>query len=491
VIPFIDTSRFISENPFYNRNVIDPAFSKLTFFIKDSVVSGFGVVHLTLAFIMLGIIFQQSGKWSRNFFFRFVGILVLGLALFEVGININLSSLTKISQSVVVVIFIILIVSLILLKKRIRDYNYSFVSLWFLIFLWFGLGGYMVPFTSNLPPPFLDLPFISFIWSRLDVHRFWLYLTIPASILAAPIILRILKESKNRKMYRYIAIVFILVLIIGGAFKATWSLTHPINEYLPQDYTTVNQEIPPRLINYLSSDPWNGRILAIHCPFWIYLLPIYLEDKTLVDGWYPQGKIIEPLYRINDYRLNDLEATANNTERLTIWSNLIENSDTFGINWVIIGGANESLKSSLIQPHRFRKVYSEPYGEGEITIYRSLVKRELIVWPSNQKTQIFYQRETPDKIKLKLKGNLEEINITVKEAYFPTWKAQSNGVRLEVYRDEWNFISLLFSSESDEESIELYHSYDFTIPIYLTFGSLIVVIFTLALSWKDKFRTIK
>ncbi len=485
-VPFINASRFISENPFYNRNVIDATFAKFTFFINNSVISGFGVIHLALALTMLVMLIQKPDRWGRYLFMSLICALMAGLALFELGIIINSPALKICSQSIVVAAFILMIAGLILNLKESKVLSYTFVSIWFLIFLWFGLGGFMVPLSGEMSPPFVAVPLTSYIWSRLDVHRFWLYLTLPASILAAPVTLKIVEKIKIRRFYKWIALTIIVVLVAGGSIKATWSLTHPINERLPQDYTPINQNIPTGIIRYLSADPWDGRILAIHCPFWIYLLPNYLDGKTLVDGWYPQGKILKPLYMINDYRLNDLEATSNNTERLRHWTNLIDSSDILGINWVMIGGSNESFKSSLVSGPGFDEVYSEPYGEGEITIYRSIVRHRLVDWTNNYKGNIDLRRETPDKINLELSDSFEEMNITVKEAYFPTWTAKSSGRQIEVCMDENNFISLRLPMGVRKVSVELYHSYDWRRPTGLSIGSLILMVMLYVYSGRHK-----
>lgn len=467
LIPFLDTSKFVAENPFYNRNVMDVSFAKVSFFIKESILN-FGLLHFLLAMTMLGILLHSSVKRGRYLFSSFTSILFLGLFLFEVGINLNSSTLKMISQSVIVLLFASLTVGVILLTGKTKRWSYGFLSLWFIIFLWFGLGGFMVPFTSEMSPPFMKFPFIPYVWSKLDIHRFWLYLTIPASILAAPIMARILGEIKFNRVYRWAMLGLILFLAVGGIVKAAWSLTHPINEYLPQDYTVANQNVPEGIIRYLSSDPWNGRILAIHCPFWIYLLPLYLDDKTIIDGWYPQGKILEPLYRINDYRLNDLEATVNDTERVRHWRNLIDSSDILGINWILIGGSNESFKSLLVSDSEFKEAYSEPYGEGSITIYRSIVRHSLVSWTPYSHGKISYNRDAPDKIRLKILGDFEAINITVREAYFPTWSARYDGREIEVSRDELNFIFLRFDELKTGSNIEIYHSYDWRVPASLS-----------------------
>lgn len=471
LVPFLDTSRFVSENPFYNRNVMDVSFAKASFFLKESILN-FGVLHFLLAMIMLGMLIHNSIKRGGYLFSGFTSGLFIGLSLFEVGVNLNLSALRMVSQGIIVLLFTSLAIGVILLMGKMKRWSYGFLSLWFVAFLWFGLGGFMVPFTGEMSPPFIKFPLIPYMWSKLDVHRFWLYLTIPASILAAPIIARIIGKIRFNRVYRWTILCLIIFLTIEGAVKAAWSLTHPINEYLPQDYTVANQSISEGIIQYLSSDPWNGRILAVHCPFWIYLLPLYLDGKMLVDGWYPQGKILEPLYRINDYRLDDLEATANDTERVRHWRSLIDSSDILGINWILIGGSNESFKSFLVPDTEFREVYSEPYGEGSITLYRSTVRHALVGWTPYSHGKISYHRDAPDRIRLEVLGDFDSVNITVREAYFPTWNARHNGKEIEVSRDELNFIFLRFDELKRGDTIEIYHRYDWRMPRWLSTLSL-------------------
>ncbi|MGC8961150.1 MAG: 6-pyruvoyl-tetrahydropterin synthase-related protein, partial [Candidatus Bathyarchaeia archaeon] len=466
IIPFLDASRFISENPFYNRNVMDLSFGKVSFFLKESVVN-FGPIHFILAMTMLGILTYKLIKRGKYLYLGFISTFLLGLTLFEIGVERDLPILKMASQSITALLFASAIGSIILIGKR-GYRGYGFLSLWFLIFLWFGLGGFMVPFTGEMSPPFMRVPLIPYIWSKLDVHRFWLYLSIPGSILAAPLLSKVLGKARFDRKYMWVAFSIILLLAAGGSIKAAWTLTHPINDYLPQDYTIANQEIPEGIMQYLSSDPWDGRILAIHCPFWIYLLPLYMEGKTLIDGWYPQGKILEPLYKINDYRLIDLEATSNDTERIKYWRNLINDSDNLGVNWILIGGSNESLKSLLIQGTEFKQVYTEPYGKGNITIYKSIVKHSLVSWSPSPPGEISLIRVAPDKMRLEFSGNFNSLNITVREAYFPTWRARIDGREVPVSKDSFNFISLKIDGPINDGSIDIYHLYDWSIPFSLS-----------------------
>ncbi|MEM2122383.1 MAG: 6-pyruvoyl-tetrahydropterin synthase-related protein [Candidatus Bathyarchaeia archaeon] len=272
LIPFLYASKVVADNPFYNRNVMDLSFGKLSFLIRESIVN-FGPLHFTLAMTMLGILAHKTVKNGKYLSLGFASIFLSGLALFELGVKNNLPTLKMASQTIIVLLFASSTIGSIILMRKLKHQSYSFLSLWFLIFLWFGLGGFMVPFVSNMSPPFIELPLIPYIWSKLDVHRFWLYLSIPGSLLAAPILLKALKKAKFNHKYTWVASSLLLILAIGGFIKAAWTLTHPINKYLPRDYTIANQEIPEGIIQYLSSDPWNGRILAVHCPFWIYLLP--------------------------------------------------------------------------------------------------------------------------------------------------------------------------------------------------------------------------
>jgi hypothetical protein len=482
LMPFLDASKFVSDNPFYNRNVLDLSWGKLSFLVMESLVN-FGPLHFILAMIMLGLLICKLFKRGKYFFLGFVSIFFSGLALFELGLNLSVPILKMASQSIVALLFIIMMAVSIILTRKVKNRSYGFLSLWFLVFLWFGLGGFMVPFVSENSPPFMKFPVIPYIWSKLDVHRFWLYLSIPGSILAAPPLSKTLRKAKLNRRCRWMASSLLLVLAAGGFVKAAWTLTHPINEYLPRDYTIANQDIPEGIIRYLSSDPWNGRILAVHCPFWIYLLPLHVDGKMLVDGWYPQGKILKPLYDINDYRLDDLEAASNDSERISYWRNLINDSEILGINWILIGGSNETLKSLLISGSGFREVYSEPYGEGSITIYRSVVRHSLVSWEPYLPGEITYIRIAPDRIRLEFSGDFESLNVTVREAYFPTWNARSDGSEIEVSRDDLNFISLHLNRSSyglkGEGGIEMYHVYDWRLPISL---SLVSLTFLLALS---------
>lgn len=482
VLPFFDSVSLMSINPFYNRNVIDITFSKFTFFWSNSVISSFGIIPFLLSFVMLGLFLKRENRAAFQLFAGFLSSLLIGLAFFELGVKMHIIELQVFSQIIVASAFTILIVKLIIIQKSTKGYllDNNFIPLWFIIFLLFGLGGFMVPFASIKSPPYIDVHIVSFIWSKLDVHRFWLYLTIPASIMAAPIFHELFKKRMKKRIYMSIIILFSITLISSGVVKAAWSLTQPINPYLPQDYNTQNQSIPSDFLEYFSQDRWEGRILAIHCPFWIYLIPYYLDNKALIDGWYPQGKILEPLYVINDYRFNDLEASRNNTERLNHWNSLLDKADILGINWVIIGGSNNSFKSSLMSSREFVLVHTTPYGEGELTIYRSITAHKMISWRENSSVNIDFFRLAPDKIQLTIYGEFDKLNITIKEAYFPTWNAWSGERKIDVLKDESNFIVLYISDIPKVNRIILFQIYDWSKPIYVSMITFLIIVLSLA-----------
>ncbi|MEM2122384.1 MAG: hypothetical protein QXE79_01980 [Candidatus Bathyarchaeia archaeon] len=77
---------------------------------------------------------------------------------------------------------------------------------------------------------------------------------------------------------------------------------------------------------------------------------------------------------------------------------------------------------------------------------------------------------------MEFSGDSASLNITMREAYFPTWNARSNEGEIKVSRDDLNFISLNIDGLSDGSMnrcrIEMYHLYDWHIPFSLTLTSL-------------------
>jgi hypothetical protein len=423
--PFLMSFDLFSANQFYNRNVTFP-FLRFTYFGFDVASYLLGIAQFILAAIGIqSIIGRKFGRRIPMKPMIFFPILLSGMALFQAGEVASSIGLRTLGEVVVAGSFVVFLGQLILsshVRRILSRVNGSvFLAVWFILFLWLGLGYYALPI--------LQLPYISAIWVKtMDVYRIWLYLALPMSILAAWGFLRSISKLHT---WKPLAVVFLLALVIapisaGLLLKMNYAFNHDVNLVLP--YSAANAEIPPMIIHYFQNDPSPGRILAFNVPFWIYVLPNYI-GKPIVDGWYPQTKLVTQLVGINDYRLNDLETVANDTVRLNYWQKLVSESNQLDATWVIIGD-NGTLADRIMKDAPFSEQLTVPYGKVDLKIYKAIQVPSLV--DSGQQPLENVTRPNPDIIILSLKPISSTNTLIVKEAYFPTWAAEADGQTLSV-----------------------------------------------------------
>lgn len=441
--PFLSTVSQLTANPFYNRNVMESSHMKLTYFATHMAAYSFGVTPFTLAMSSLypTVKRRRVERVSALFFY---GALMVGLGLFEASWTRGIGGLRFAAQLLVASGFLAVLYAALRMRRGVED---SFPRLWFLLFLWFSLGGYGVPFSTVKAIPYVEVKPIQTVWMSLDVQRFWLFMAVPTSLMASKPLNRLIqglkvKDGLNLKLNvkKAFAILLLAAVFAGGGLKAYYSLTQPINKYLPQTYTTVNVQIPQAIVEYFESQVEDGRILAVKCPFWIYLLPRYV-GKQLVDGWYPQGKLLPRILAVNDYRINDLEASEDE-DRLPIWRGLINDSDKLAINWVMIGDSNRSFQRLLMDGSKFTVDAVVKHSQGEITIYRSVPPHPMV--ETDPPVPASFKHLAPDFIYVQLNrsgdGETGMVKVKVKESYVPEWEAFHQGRRLNVTGDGEGFI---------------------------------------------------
>ncbi|MEM3072018.1 MAG: 6-pyruvoyl-tetrahydropterin synthase-related protein [Candidatus Bathyarchaeia archaeon] len=437
--PFLSTLSQLTTNPFYNRNVMESSHMKLTYFATHMVTYSFGVVPFTLAMVSL---YPTSGgkRIERGVTYFFYGSLMAGLGLFEVSWNWGINLLRAIAQLLVASGFLSILYAALRSRRGVED---GFPRLWFLLFLWFSLGGYSVPFSTVKAIPYVEVKPLQTLWMSLDVQRFWLFMAIPTSLIASKPLDRLIQEVKDEfkpefNARKALALLLLAVIAVGGGLKAYYSLTQPINKYLPKSYTTVNVQIPQPIVEYFKSQVEDGRILAVKCPFWIYLLPRYV-GKQLVDGWYPQGKMLPRILEVNDYRINDLEASEDE-DRIPTWKALIKDSDELAINWVMIGDSNRTFQRQLMEGSGFTEEVVVKHAQGEITIYRSVVPRSMV--ETSPPVPASIEHLAPDLIYVQLNhaGSGHAYTVKVKESYIPEWEAFHQDRKLSVTADDDGYI---------------------------------------------------
>jgi len=473
VIPFITAYDQLLSNPFYNRNVEFP-FIRLSYFSINVVTYAFGVAHLGLALFSLWTHSLDSG-FNRRFVPITIALMLIGMALFESGEKINMASMRILGQSVVVFSLLGLFYA-VCRDSRVgtgQGLKMHFVWMSFAAFFWLSLGSFAIPLVV-LPP-------LSLIWRALDVHRFWLYLSIPMSILSAIGLEQLFVRRTRFLIRRYwlVPVVLIGIILSGGCVKVWYATTQNISEFLP--YPAANRDIPAGLITYFKSDPTYARILAVRCPLWIYVLPYY-TNKPLVDGWYPQDKLLRPLLEIDDYRILDLESAGpvdpESPNRTKIWKDLMLKSKLFAIKWVMVGEVAEDIRLNLFNGTHFELDAQFPYQESTITVYRSSELIEMVELIPPDAGKVVLSRDGPDVLTLKLdvRGNSALI---IKEAYFPTWRAISGGAPLDVTADSEGFMTMRIAAGARE--IKLYHKpIDFSV-YYVSAATLAVLLLLVGL----------
>jgi len=466
LMPFLLSYRFFSLNGFYNRNV---TFTFLRFIYFDFNIASYllGIAPFILAVVAVQSIIGRN--FDVHIHFRPVAFflaLLAGMATFQAGEILASLSLEYLGEFIVALSFTLFLAQFALIPSA-RDVltkrdGAILAVFWFLLFLWLGLGFYALPV--------LQLPVISSIWIKtMDVYRLWLYLALPMSALAARGLCR---SAAKLLSWRPFSVALLLILIvtpitIGVAVKVQYDLNNPINGVLP--YSAANTQIPPGLIDYFQHDSSEGRILGVNVPLWIYLLPIYV-NKPIVDGWYPQTKLVIPLVMINDYRLDDLE-THNSSARFMIWKGLIAQSQLLDITWVIIGD-NGTLAASLMGDTDFMKELTIPYDGVNLMIYKSLTRQSLVDGDVNV-TAI--TTSNPDQIIMSMQPPATPTSLLVKEAYFPTWRATANGASLTVGEDKaTGYILLILPAGT--VNVTLFQDADQTVWSLLSAATLSVIL---------------
>ena len=467
VIPFLFSYLLFSGNQFYNRNVIFP-FLRFAYFGNDVASYLLGIVQFILAAVAIQSIL------GRNFAKRipinaivFFPLLLAGMALFQAAEILASSAMEILGEVIVALSFVAFLGQFVLARYArsvvARRNGNLFTVFWFTLFLWLGLGYYALPI--------LQLPIINAVWTKtMDVYRIWLYLALPMSGLAARGILRSISKLIN---WRLIFVVLFLVLAItpitvSVGLKINYDLNNSVNGVLP--YSTANAQIPEEIINYFRNDASQGRILGINVPFWIYVLPIYV-NKTIIDGWYPQTKLVTPLVNINDYRLDDLETAPNQTARLDTWKELISQAQLLDITWVMIGD-NGTLATEIMHNTNFTEQLIVPYGGVNLTVYKSLTIPSYVTTDPSNLTLTSLARPSPDQIEMTFQPISQESNVLVKEAYFPTWAATANSVPLVVGKDAATGYILL-ALPPGTERVDLYQGPDDTLWNAVSLASLI------------------
>jgi len=477
LMPFLESYHLFSANGFYNRNVTFP-FLRFTYFGFDVASYLLGIAQFILAAVAVqSIMGRDFGARLALRPIVFFAPLVAGMALFQAGEILSWNPLEVLGELVVALSFTAFLAQLVLLpsarKVLAKKDGGVLAVIWFILFLWLGLGFYALPI--------LQLPVINGIWTKtMDVYRIWLYLAVPMSALAARGVLRSAAKLVSWRPVSVFVLLFLMIMpvTIGVALKMNYDLSGKVNGVLP--YSTANTEIPPQITNYFRNDSSQGRILGINVPFWIYLLPTYV-GKPIVDGWYPQTKLVTYLVNINDYRLDDLE-TATPMQRFQEWQGLIAQAQLLDITWVIIGD-NGTLASALMAGTGFAEQFTVPYGNVQLVVFKHLEPQSLVYGNVNVTT---LSRPNPDRINISIQATDDTTAVIVKEAYFPTWRATADGYPITVRRDNSTGYILLILPAGTQE-VMLYQDANTTVWNAISIATLVLAVaITIALYYRRR-----
>jgi hypothetical protein len=458
IIPYSVALTQLPPNGFFNRNVMF-SFLRFTYFGIDIASALLGIAQFILAVVGFQVLVRRAYRGAfRLQPIHLILLLLGGMGFYQFSELAGLPMLMPVGIVVIIVAFLAFLVEISRRSIRgglmTRAETLGFVCLWFVLFFWVGLGYYALPIFWFYP--------MKKLWISLDVYRFWLYFAIPMVMLAGVGLLRAVRSLSMKGKYWAILLIVIVAVpvFLSPALRIRYSDTQPVNPHLP--YSTANADVPPEILRYFDGDKSEGRILAIKCPLWVYLLP-RIVDKPTVDGWYPQSKLLNRLIGddLDDYRIDDLESAPSQDVRIRTWRNLINSSDVLGIEWIMIGDLSNAEKQTLLGNSGFTEVLSIPYSPSSISIYKTTHDVELVdVFPPGA-FQVTMERVSPDHIRLTLTGASDKAEIQIREAWFPTWVASADGKSIRIVRNSEGYIQL--TAEQWMKTIDITHQTDPTV----------------------------
>ncbi|RLI29360.1 hypothetical protein DRO53_01760 [Candidatus Bathyarchaeota archaeon] len=318
-------------------------------------------------------------------------------------------------------------------EKALKPKNFysRFIFVWAALFLVYG--SYLVPVEYLLPGG-----------GELDLMRFQLYGSLPLAILLCS--LENFSLGARRKILsKFRSLRFITVLLLFLNLLTGYVIFAFTPEVVAQEVDVG--EIPRPLVDYLSSRMEFGRVLAIDAPFWVYLLPHY-TGKRLIDGWYPQGSILVALKKVGKYY------TLNNCKDDALLKHFIDCAEDYGIKWVIVG---VNGRTYLLQNSAFKPVLEA----GNVILYENVNPVSYVEAEPPAEVEYTWSK---DLISLTVKTEAPITRITVKEAYFPAWKAYDNGVEIPLSKSELGFMVFTLKGEGLHQVNLVFEDYNKQLP---------------------------
>ncbi len=321
-----------------------------------------------------------------------------------------------------------------LTEKTLKPKNMyvRFAFVWAVLF--FAYGSFLLPVEYLVPAG-----------GEIDLMRFQLYASLPLALLLADTetfsanVGRRLK-GLGRDTAVFLTLLFLVLNVVSGGVILAFTPRVVANE------VRVG-EIPQPLLDYLSSRSEFGRVMAIDAPFWVYLLPHY-TGKRLIDGWYPQGSILVMLKKVGKYD------TLNTCEDDSLLRHFIERADDYGIKWVIVGVEGRTY---LLENSSFKPVLEAEgvilYENVNSVCYVDVEPQAVVAWSWSK-----------DLIELNIETVAEETKVTVKEAYFPAWKAYDNGVEIPLQKSELGFMTFTLHGAGKHKVLLVFEDFSKELP---------------------------
>jgi len=402
---------------------------------------------LTLIIIIYCIarIFESSGiRWKMKEVLHLWGAVALGLAFSSIWLipfivytycwgygGIDPLSITALSFSIP--LFLLLTVGLYWLGRLLTpnsNYHSRVIFTWMTLFLLLG--------STLLPTQYL-LPFSA----ELDLLRFQLYASAAVAIFLVTLGNYLLTQSNFgfnlRRSLRKIR-VWLMVLIALNVLTAGVTVHYFGTTVADEIY--IENPIPHPMIEYLASADGYGRIMAVDCPYSVYLLP-HETGKPLIGGWYPQGCIIDSIGQV--------KKTINSSGNETIFRYLANNAENYGISWVLLGN---SSRLHLFEESTFKPVITD----SRFTLLENTVNVTYIDAEPHVEAVRWSQQN--DMITISLETNIETTNITVKEAYFPGWYAFDNNNSIPISEGKCGFITFQIKEAREHNIVLVFNSYE-------------------------------
>ncbi len=474
--PFISFSGTLSNNPFTNGDVWDnymppEHWDKTLYKLRNLDLVQWLFAVCSSAFFVACV--ADDGRATlKSKIISTSPLLFLLLTFLTTPFRIWFYPIEILLITVVSVIVVPLLTSSIRHFKTEEKLPYIMTVGWFFIFAWLSFGRYALLFQL--------LPY----WQRLDTYRFGIYTCIPESILVGRLssILSSAKLPEGIKRYFSFKKPLVNLKLVSGVFLISlmFSSAYVSHFIVADDFSyRLNKNVSNDVIEYFKDQDDNARVLAIRCPDWVFLLPIY-TGKPLVDGWYPQAKVLPYLVSIDDYTLNELIKTygddRNDTRRIELWKSVIAEHKLLSIEWIIIPEniyvENETLSSILMDNNQEFFLDSEIDG---FIIYRNKATHHLI----ETEAKLLDSTWTPDKIVLVVQMN-NNASILVKEAYFPEWTVNTNATAANLIKNEDGFMRIYVTAQSEMNVYEVNLVYQRSYGVYLfvlsafTFFALII-----------------